>query len=95
MRELSHHGVLQSYRTCPKCGEKFTVDSDTKIRQALFILAALVSLAFTMLLYFAGSSWLTPAIASYVAIALLLYWGNSRVRLVPLNKSGRDTQNGT
>jgi hypothetical protein len=58
------------------------VDADTKIRQALFIVLSLVSLVLTLLLYFVGSEWLGPALASYAALLLLGVWGNSRITLV-------------
>ena len=75
MRELPHQDYFQSFRVCPKCGGKFTVDTDTKIRQALFMIIALISLGFTVLLYFLGSAWTGAAVASYVALALSLLWG--------------------
>jgi hypothetical protein len=67
---------------CPNCAGKFTVDARTKRRQAVCLVIALVSLAFTMLLYFQGSQWLIPALASYVVLGALVYWGNKRVLLV-------------
>jgi hypothetical protein len=36
-----------------------------------------------MLLYFRGSHWLIPALASYIILGVLIYWGNKRVLLVP------------
>jgi uncharacterized protein (DUF983 family) len=82
MRRLPYRGYTQTFRICPVCGGKFTVDSDTKIRQALFLVVTLIALAFTLLLYFAGSEWLVPAVVSYVAWALLILWGNSQIVLV-------------
>jgi hypothetical protein len=82
MRELKHQGYWQSYRICPGCGGKLTVDRDTKIRQMLFILVALMSLVFTLFHYFVGGWWIYPSIASYVALGLLIWWGNSKVILV-------------
>ena len=86
LRELPHRGVLSSRRSCPKCEGEFTVDTDTKVRQALFIMVALVSLAFTILLYWGGRNWLVPALVSYGALGGLIYWGNRKVRLVPWEK---------
>jgi len=86
LRELRHQGLLKSFRICPNCGGSFTVDSDTKYRQAIFIFIALISLAFTILLYFLGSEWLIPALISYVILGLLIYWGNKQVYLVPYQK---------
>jgi pilus assembly protein TadC len=85
MRELPHQGYFKNFRICPNCKGKFMVNSDTKIRQALLIPIALISLTFTILLYFNGSGWLSPALTSYVALILLILWGNSQVFLVPYN----------
>lgn len=89
LRELRHQGFLKSFRICPNCKGSFTVDTDTKYRQAIFIFIALISLAFTMLLYFRGSKWLIPALVSYVILGLLIYWGNKQVYLVPYQKDER------
>ena len=91
VKELPHQGLFKNYRVCTKCGGKFTADTDTKYRQALFIVIALISLAFTLLLYYEDSEWLLPALTSYVALGLLLYWGNKKVFFVPYKKD----QNGT
>ena len=82
MRELKHQGYWQNYRICPACGGRFSVDRDTKIRQALFIVISLMSLVFTVFLYFDGGWWMVPAAASYVALGLLIWWGDSKVFLV-------------
>jgi hypothetical protein len=87
VRELPHPGLLQDYRICPKCGGSFTADADTKYRQALFIVVALISLVFTLFLYFEDTAgWLIPALSSYIVLGLLLYWGNKKVFFVPYNK---------
>ena len=86
LKELPHHGLFNSFRTCPGCGGRFTVDSGTKYRQAAFILIALISLAYTILLYFRGLNWLIPALLSYVVLGILIYWGNRKVFLVPYEK---------
>ena len=86
VRELPHQGFFKSYRLCVKCGGSFTADTDTKYRQALLIVIALISLAFTLLLYYEDSEWLMPALTSYVAIGLLLYWGNKKIFFVPYIK---------
>ena len=86
IRELPHPGFLKNYRICPDCGGRFTVDSDTKYRQALFIVMALIALVFTLFLYFDDTAWLAPALASYVVLGLLLYWGNKNVYFVPYKK---------
>lgn len=83
IRTLPHPSIVKNYRLCPVCGGAFTVDSDTKRRQAIFILTALVSLVLTCLLYFAGPAWLPMAIVSYVALAVAIYWGNKKVYFVP------------
>jgi hypothetical protein len=91
IRELPHPGLLENYRICPNCGGRFTVDSDTKYRQAIFIVVALVSLAFTLFLYFDDTAWLMPALVSYVVLGVLLYWGNKKVFFVPYNKGQAPT----
>lgn len=47
---------------------------------------ALVSLVFTVFLYFDGTAWLLPALVSYGVLGLLLYWGNRKVFFVPYRK---------
>ncbi len=94
IRELPHPGMFGNYRICPKCGGSFTVDSDTKIRQMLLIPVGLASLVFTLFLYFDSPVWLAPSIASYLALGLLIYWGNKKVFLVPYTRdrgSANDT----
>jgi hypothetical protein len=86
VRELPHQGLFGSFRVCPKCGGRFTVDTDTKYRQAACILIAVVSLVFTISLYFRGSEWLIPALVSYLVLGLLIYWGNRQLYFVPYEK---------
>lgn len=76
---------------CPNCGESFTADTDTKFRQALFIIIALISLFFTIFLYLDGTGWLIPALVSYFALGLLIYWGNKKVFLVAYKQGGNKT----
>lgn len=83
VRELPHPGLFSNFRVCPGCGGRFTVDTDTRIRQAICLPIALISLAFTILLYFRGTDWLAPSLASYVALGLLIYWGNRQLFFVP------------
>ncbi|NIP31965.1 MAG: hypothetical protein GTO02_21060 [Candidatus Dadabacteria bacterium] len=90
IKELHHQGLFKNFRICLGCGGSFTVDKDTKYRQALFIIVALISLAFTLLLYFGDLGWLIPAIVSYIALGSIIYWGNKKVFFVPyenVNKS--------
>jgi hypothetical protein len=90
IRELPHPEWFKNYRICTTCTGRFTVDGDTKIRQALFLVIAFISLFLTLYLYFDGNAWLTPAIVSYVFLALIIYWGNKRVYFVPY-KTSRNT----
>ena len=94
VRELRHQGLFNNYRICPDCGGSFTVDTDTKHRQAAVIVISVVSLAFTILLYYQGSKWLIPALVRYVVLGLLIYWGNKKVLLVPYKKD-QNLENGT
>ena len=48
---------------------------------------ALLSLAFTVLLYFGENDWLLPALVSYALLAMLIYYGNRRVKLVPRDRN--------
>jgi len=89
MRELPHPGLFANFRICPACSGSFTADPDTKLRQALFLIVALVSCVFTVSLYFGSNKWLIPALASYVVAGLLLYWGNKKMFLVPYKKDKR------
>lgn len=83
LAEAKRPGYLADYRICPACELQFTVDRSTRKRQVLAILLLLVSFALTMLLYFEGTDWLVPSLVSYVAVGMLIYWGNKKVRLVP------------
>jgi len=82
IQELSHPGLFKNYRTCTSCGGKFTPDIHTKYLQAICILLAIVSLGITLLLFFDGTSWLVPAIITYLILAALIFWGNKRMFLV-------------
>lgn len=86
LKEIPHRGLFDSCRSCPECGGDFTVDNDTKLRQALFIIVTLISLVFTGLLYFGDRGWLVPALTSYAAVGGLIAWGNRKVYLVPCKK---------
>jgi len=86
IRELPHPDLVRNYRICPHCGGSFTVDPDSKRRQAVFLVITLISLVVTLLLYFAGTAWLIPAVISYILAGAVLYWGNRKVYLVPYNK---------
>ena len=88
VRELRHQGLFKNFRICPNCGGSFTVDTATKYRQAAFIVIAIISLVFTILLYYQDSKWLILALVSYVVLGLLIYWGNKKILFVPYrNKS--------
>ena len=91
IRELPHQGLFKSYRVCPKCGGCFTADIDTKYRQALLIVISLMSLVFILFLYFEETGWLFPALVSYFALGILLYWGNRKMFLVPYIKDQNET----
>jgi len=92
IRELPHQGFFRSDRVCPKCNGNFTVDADTKRRQALFIIILLISLIFTLLLYYNVTNWLIPALTSYIVLGLLIYWSNKKVFLVPYNNAPEKTE---
>ena len=77
---------FKAYRSCPFCGGLFTVDRSTKRRQAIGIVIALVSLCFTLGLYYQGKQWLIPAIVSYIILGVFIYWGNKQVLFVPYKK---------
>lgn len=83
VRALPHQSWWKNDRLCPHCGGKITVDRDTKIRQMLFLLLALISLAFTAMLQFDGNHWLLPALASYLVMWLGLYWATKQVFFLP------------
>jgi predicted RNA-binding Zn-ribbon protein involved in translation (DUF1610 family) len=84
MRELRHQGLFACHRLCPHCGKAFSVDRDTRRRQAVCLVVALFSLLFSVLLYAGFDAWLLPALLSYAVLAILIYRGNQRVRLVAL-----------
>lgn len=86
IRELRHQGVLKNYRICPNCRERFTVDIDTKYRQAFCIFIAVISLVFTILLYERNFEWLIPSLVSYVVLGWIIYWGNTKVFFVSYKK---------
>jgi hypothetical protein len=91
VREIRHQGLFKNFRICPNCLGSFTVDTKTKYRQAAFIVIAIISLAFTLLLYYRDSKWLIPALVSYVVLGLLIYWGNKKVFFVPYQKDQNST----
>ncbi len=86
VRKLVHQGLFASYRTCPDCGGHFTVDAKTRQRQAVALVVALAALVLTLLLNFQGVKWLGPAVVVYTVLGALVYWGNKRVRFVPVQK---------
>jgi uncharacterized protein (DUF983 family) len=83
IRELPYEGFFESFRICPNCGGSFSVDTRTKYRQAALIFILLVSLVFSILLYFRGTAWLIPALVSYFVLGLIVYWGNRKLFYVP------------
>ncbi len=83
MRKLRHQGFFKNYRVCPNCGGRFTVDKHTKYRQAVSLVIVLISLIFTLLMYYQSLDWLVPAIISYVVFGIIIYWGNKNLFLVP------------
>ena len=94
VNELPHQGLFKRFRICPDCERSFTVDTDTKYRQAICLIVAVISLVFTVFLYFLGSEWLIPAIVSYAVLGLLIYWGNRQLFFVPYEK-GKDSTKDT
>ncbi len=84
--KLDHPSIFANFRQCPVCSQPFTVDSKTRLRQALAIIVAIVALIYTILMYFQGTAWLFHSLASYVILALLVWFGNKRVRLVPYRR---------
>jgi hypothetical protein len=86
IRELPHQDLFESFRICPNCGGSFTVDKKSKYRQAAFIVILVISLVFTILLYYRGSKWLIPALVTYIVLALFLYWGNKKLFFVHYKK---------
>lgn len=94
VRELPHPSVIKNFRICPACGGTFTVDSDTKRRQAMFLVLAVVSLILTCLLYYKGNAWLAPSLVSYVVLAGVLYWANKQVRFVPYDEESDSHHDG-
>lgn len=86
LNELPHQGLFNSFRVCPNCNGKFIVDTDTKYRQAIFIIILIISLVLSGLLYLRGIEWLVPSIVSYFCLGLLFYLGNRKLFLVPLEK---------
>ena len=89
LRNLPHPSLFADFRVCPGCKGKFTPDAATKKRQAVLLVVAVASLAFTSLWYFSSPVWLIPALITYVIMGLLIYHGNRRIYLVPFN-SGAD-----
>jgi hypothetical protein len=87
--EIGHPGLFKDYRVCPNCSGKFTPDTKTKHRQLTCIFIGIVSLILTLLLYFEGTTWLIPAVISYIVLSLLIYWGNKHIYLVPYNSDWR------
>lgn len=93
LRKIKHQGFLASYRVCPTCDQAFEVDPKTKMRQAAFMVLALISLVLTVLMYRNPERWLSYALFSYLLLAVAIYNGNKRVYFVKSQgakgKSGR------
>ena len=64
---------LNSYRVCPDCGSKYTVDSVTKRRGLVIVLFACATLCFSLLGFTRGFPWSLVTLVS--ATALLFYLG--------------------
>ena len=56
----------------------------------MFIAILIVSLILTLALYFDGTRWLIPALASYAALIAIGYRGNQKLFFVPYD-NGRDS----
>ena len=67
------------------------MDTATKYRQAACLVIAVISLVLTLLLYGRDSTWLIPALVSYVVLGFLIYWGNKKVFFVPYPKNQNST----
>lgn len=85
LRELQKANALKfnKYSICPHCGNKFTVDPDTKTRQVVTLLIAVVTLFFTLMGYFRDTTWFIPTLISGTALALYIYRANKWVEFVP------------
>lgn len=66
--DLISHYQLKSYRVCPDCNAKFTVDRRTKRRQLLVIPLVFATFLLTVAVPLKGLIWLGPAILSHVAL---------------------------
>jgi len=66
------------------------VDAATKRLQIICLPVALVSLALTLLLYFHGRAWLFPALTSYALLALLIGYGEKKLRFVRYDRPARN-----
>ncbi len=88
LRELPYQGLFKTFRICPKCGGRFTVDIETKRWQAVCLIIGMISLCFTLLMYYVGSAWIMPSLLTYIILALIIYWRNKRVFLVPYKDLG-------
>jgi len=89
LRTLKHQGMFASHRICPTCGGSLEVDPHTKRRQAAFILLAVLSLIFTVLMYIDFRQWAPFAIPSYALLGGLVYFANQKVYLVKYENNSR------
>jgi hypothetical protein len=92
MRSLPYQGLFRDFRVCPHCGKRFTTDRKTKHRQALFLIGAAVSLAFTIALYRRGTVWLAPTLIGYAILGLVFYRGNRRMLFGPNSRANDRTE---
>jgi len=90
LRELPHPGLFASYKSCPHCAGNFTPDIHAKYRQVIFLFAGIISLVLTVLLYIDSRVWLVSVIISYIAMGVIVYWGNKHMFLVPYEKSTKE-----
>ena len=81
-RSLLSHYSLKPYRVCPDCNAKYTTDAKSKRRQGPIAILALVALALTFAARFEGSSWLIPALVSYIVMWVYIGYALSKIEYV-------------
>ena len=82
LRQLQHQDLFSSHRICPACDGAFDVDSDTKRRQGIFIIVAVVSFVLTLLMFSNFLPWAPFAVVSYAILGVGIHRANKKVRLV-------------
>ena len=93
LQQLPYQGLFANFRICAHCAGGFTVDPETRRRQAVFLIVTLIATVITLLLYIRGTVWLIPALVIYVVWGMIFYRANKLMFLVTYQKNQEKSKN--